>query len=85
MLRVLTRAQHLHPRTVYPIRLTTYKISRICLHSTMAQPVASSSHPAQLPALDGPHLGQNEGKKPKEKKDKAVTASGQPLEVWRLQ
>ncbi|KZT63487.1 tars protein [Daedalea quercina L-15889] len=47
----------------------------------MAQPVASTSHPAQLPALEGPHLGQNEGKKPKEKKEKATAPTGQPLEL----
>ena len=85
MLRVLTRAQHLHPRTVPSIPHTTYQISRICLHSTMAQPVASSSHPAQIPALEGPHLGQNEGKKPKEKKEKVAAAGSQSLEVRRLQ
>ncbi|TFY59012.1 hypothetical protein EVJ58_g6049 [Rhodofomes roseus] len=47
----------------------------------MAQPVASTSQPAQLPALEGPHLGQNEGKKPKDKKEKAAAAGGQPLEL----
>ncbi|TFY56604.1 hypothetical protein EVJ58_g7539 [Rhodofomes roseus] len=47
----------------------------------MAQSVASSSQPAQLPALEGLHLGQNEGKKPKEKKEKAAAAGGQPLEL----
>ena len=84
MLRVLTRAQHFRPRTVHSIRHSTYQISRICLHSTMAQPVASSSHPAQIPALEGPHIGQNgqnEGKKHKEKKEKVATVGGQPLEV----
>ncbi|CCM03110.1 uncharacterized protein FIBRA_05230 [Fibroporia radiculosa] len=44
----------------------------------MTSPVASSSHPAQLPALQGPHAG--EGKKPKEKKDKTAP-SGYPLEL----
>lgn len=48
----------------------------------MAHPVASSSHPAQLPALDSPHA--ENGPKPKEnkeKKPKAVDGSAFPLEV----
>ncbi|KAG1752134.1 hypothetical protein EDB19DRAFT_1893055 [Suillus lakei] len=46
----------------------------------MATPVASSSQPVQIPALDGPHPGNT--KKPKEKKDKAAAAASQyPLEL----
>ncbi|KAH7928335.1 threonyl-tRNA synthetase [Leucogyrophana mollusca] len=46
----------------------------------MATPVASSSEPAQTPALQGPHAG--DAKKPKEKKDKAAAAaSAYPLEL----
>lgn len=48
----------------------------------MATPVASSSQPAQLPALQGPHANAaNEGKKPKDKKAKGADVSGFPLEV----
>lgn len=49
----------------------------------MAHPVASSSHPAQIPALDSPRVN-NEGKKPKEakeKKPKVTDTSAFPLEV----
>jgi len=49
----------------------------------MAAPVASSSQPVQIPALQGPHAG--EVKKPKEKKDKAAAAASQyALEVSNL-
>jgi len=49
----------------------------------MAVPVASSSQPVQIPALQGPHAG--EVKKPKEKKDKAAAAASQyALEVSNL-
>ncbi|KAG1903621.1 uncharacterized protein F5891DRAFT_1127079 [Suillus fuscotomentosus] len=49
----------------------------------MATPIASSSQPAQIPALDGPHAGN--AKKPKEKKDKtAAPASQYPLELQPL-
>ena len=44
----------------------------------MAHPTASSSQPAQIPALDSPHAGD---KVPKEKKGKHVNASDFPLEV----
>ncbi|KAF9810242.1 hypothetical protein IEO21_07053 [Rhodonia placenta] len=48
----------------------------------MATPVASSSQPAQLPALQGPHANAaNEGKKPKDKKAKGADVSGFPLEL----
>lgn len=50
----------------------------------MAQAVASSSQPAQIPALDSPHLGQTDGKKHKEKKEKVAMAGGSLLEVCRL-
>ncbi|EMD37085.1 hypothetical protein CERSUDRAFT_84103 [Gelatoporia subvermispora B] len=47
----------------------------------MATPVASTSQPAQIPALQGPHANESAQAKPaKEKKDKAA-ASGQPLEL----
>ncbi|OCH92766.1 threonyl-tRNA synthetase [Obba rivulosa] len=47
----------------------------------MTTPVASTSQPAQLPALQGPHAGEPTQAKPaKEKKDKA-SASGHPLEL----
>ncbi|KAI0080421.1 tars protein [Panus rudis PR-1116 ss-1] len=48
----------------------------------MAHPVASSSQPAQIPALDAPHQGEqkNEQKKPKEKKAKGGATSEFPLE-----
>jgi threonyl-tRNA synthetase len=46
----------------------------------MATPIASSSQPAQIPALNGPLAGN--AKKPKEKKDKAAAAASQyPLEL----
>jgi threonyl-tRNA synthetase len=49
----------------------------------MATPIASSSQPAQIPALDGPHAGN--AKKPKEKKDKTAAAASQyPIEVSNL-
>lgn len=44
----------------------------------MAHPAASSSHPAQISALDGSHAGD---KAPKEKKAKPVNTSNFPLEV----
>ena len=48
--------------------------------SAMTTPVASSSHPAQIPALQGPHAG--DVKKPKEKKKvKDMATSAHPLEV----
>ncbi|KAI0729485.1 hypothetical protein C8Q72DRAFT_884263 [Fomitopsis betulina] len=47
----------------------------------MAQAVASSSQPAQIPALDSPHLGQTDGKKHKEKKEKVAMAGGSLLEL----
>ncbi|KAI0795521.1 hypothetical protein C8Q75DRAFT_791290 [Abortiporus biennis] len=43
------------------------------------QPVASSAHPAQIPALDAPHA--DSAKKPKEKKGKAAATSAHPLEL----
>ncbi|RXW16925.1 hypothetical protein EST38_g8929 [Candolleomyces aberdarensis] len=48
----------------------------------MTSPVHSSSHPAQIPALDSPHAS-DAAKKPKEKKPKpaAAAASGHPLEL----
>ncbi|KIJ63654.1 hypothetical protein HYDPIDRAFT_175966 [Hydnomerulius pinastri MD-312] len=46
----------------------------------MTTPVASSSQPVQIPALQGPHAG--DAKKPKDKKDKAAAAASQyPLEL----
>ncbi|KAG6334163.1 hypothetical protein ID866_4929 [Astraeus odoratus] len=46
----------------------------------MATPVASSSQPAQIPALQATHASDT--KKPKEKKDKAAAAASQyPLEL----
>ncbi|KAG6825337.1 hypothetical protein H0H92_004037 [Tricholoma furcatifolium] len=39
-----------------------------------SHPVASSSHPAQIPALDSPHAQADNDKKLKEKKTKAVEA-----------
>ena len=45
----------------------------------MAHPTASSSQPVQIPALDSPHAG--DAKKPKDKKPKASSESGHPLEV----
>jgi hypothetical protein len=45
----------------------------------MAHPVASSSLPAQLPALDSPHAVS--AQKHKEKKQKVVDGSEHPLEV----
>ncbi|KAH9942055.1 hypothetical protein B0H21DRAFT_868441 [Amylocystis lapponica] len=41
--------------------------------------VASSSQPAQIPALQGPHASDQ--KKSKDKKDKSATASAYPLEL----
>ncbi|TEB26828.1 tars protein [Coprinellus micaceus] len=46
----------------------------------MTTPVASSSHPVQIPALDSPHAG-DVPKKAKDKKKAAATASGHPLEL----
>ena len=47
----------------------------------MTTPVASTSQPAQLPALDAPH-NDAPAKKGKDKKAKEA-ASGHPLEVRR--
>ncbi|TFY68470.1 hypothetical protein EVG20_g3541 [Dentipellis fragilis] len=49
----------------------------------MAHPVASTSTPAHLPALESKHaeIGDNAQKKPKEKKHKAEEASQHPLEL----
>ncbi|KAF8153241.1 hypothetical protein B0H34DRAFT_662629 [Crassisporium funariophilum] len=47
----------------------------------MAHPTASSSHPAQIPALDSPHVATTDTKKPKEKKAKPGTTSSFPLEL----
>ncbi|KAI0926473.1 threonyl-tRNA synthetase [Taiwanofungus camphoratus] len=52
---------------------------RFYSESAMAAPVASSSHPAQLPALQGPHAP--DVKKSKEKKDKTAAPSAHPLEL----
>ncbi|KAG6826171.1 threonyl-tRNA synthetase [Tricholoma furcatifolium] len=46
-----------------------------------SHPVASSSHPAQIPALDSPHAQADNDKKLKEKKAKAVEAASHPLEL----
>ncbi|KAF9467154.1 hypothetical protein BDZ94DRAFT_1156687 [Collybia nuda] len=49
----------------------------------MAHPVASTSHPAQIPALNSPHAGSG-AKKPKEAKDKkskVTETSSFPLEL----
>ncbi|KAF7970500.1 hypothetical protein HWV62_23817 [Athelia sp. TMB] len=45
----------------------------------MTTPVASTSQPAQLPALQGPHADQV--KEPKKKKDKAASGATYPLEL----
>jgi hypothetical protein len=48
----------------------------------MATPIASTSQPAQLPALQGPHAPDvQEGKKSKDKKDKSSSSAAYPLEV----
>ena len=49
----------------------------------MTTPVASTSQPAQLPALDGPHKDAP-AKKGKDKKAKDAAAPGHPLEVRLL-
>jgi len=46
----------------------------------MAHPTASSSQPAQIPALDNPPAKAG-NKAPKEKKGKPVNTSDFPLEV----
>lgn len=80
MLRSLTRAPP------YLARCTIHRpqVSFLRVYSTaMATPIASSSQPAQIPALDGPHAGNV--KKPKEKKDKVAAAASQyQLEVSDL-
>jgi hypothetical protein len=49
---------------------------------SMAHPVASSSHPAQIPALDSPHANEaKKSKEAKEKKTKGPDVSAFPLEV----
>ena len=78
--------QHLVPRPLYivprpPLRrpplAAHFLVSRS--HSTsMTTPVASSSQPAQIPALENPH--QEGTKKSKDKKAKD-TGSAHPLEV----
>ena len=45
----------------------------------MTSPVASTSHPAQIPALNAPHKDTQGTKKTKDKKKDAVSAH--PLEV----
>ena len=70
------RRSYTPPHT--PLRTRTLYSS-----AAMAHPVASSSHPAQLPALETPHAADAQGgapKKPKDKK-KADAASQHPLEV----
>jgi hypothetical protein len=48
----------------------------------MANPVTSSSEPAQIPALKGPHAdGLSDQKVNKEKKPKQQVVSEYPLEV----
>ncbi|KAF5322995.1 hypothetical protein D9611_009286 [Ephemerocybe angulata] len=49
----------------------------------MTTPVASSSHPVQIPALENPHAGDaSKGtKKDKKAKGNAASASGHPLEL----
>jgi hypothetical protein len=54
--------------------------------ATAMASVASTSKPAQIPALDSPHAqGTQLPKAKKDKKEKKETpeASGHPLEVWR--
>ena len=66
-----------HCRPYTPLRTHSYS------SAAMTHPVASSSHPAQLPALETPHAADAQGgtpKKPKDKK-KADAASQHPLEV----
>lgn len=65
--------------------------------TTQPQPVASSSGPVQIPALETEHAAvgttkEQKEKKPKEKKAKETVASQYPLEVrlsllvvWRLE
>ena len=48
---------------------------------TPPAPVASSSHPAQITALDAPHANNPEPKKAKDKKAKIAATSEHPLEV----
>ena len=48
----------------------------------MTSPVASISHPAQIPALNAPHKDTQGTKKTKDKKKDAVSAY--PLEVCLL-
>ncbi|THG93331.1 hypothetical protein EW026_g7876 [Hermanssonia centrifuga] len=47
--------------------------------ASQEHPVASSSHPVQIPALQGPHA--DDEKKPKDKKSKAAATSAYPLEL----
>jgi len=48
----------------------------------MAHPIASSSHPAQIPALDSPHASSDPAaKKSKDSKKPKVAPTGHPLEV----
>ena len=50
----------------------------------MTSPVASTSQPAQIPALEGPHKDAPAQKKSKDKKAKDATSS-HPLEVrWNV-
>ncbi|KAG6816548.1 hypothetical protein H0H87_005254 [Tephrocybe sp. NHM501043] len=44
-------------------------------------PVASSSHPVQIPALESPHAEISNGKKPKDKKSKVADGTSHPLEL----
>jgi hypothetical protein len=78
----LTRVQPLiHCRLSVP---RPYRLYPPALLRTiaMAHPVASSSHPAQLPALDSPHAASAQTPKVnKEKKQKVVDGSAYPLEV----
>ncbi len=48
----------------------------------MTSPVASTSHPAQIPALNAPHKDTQGAKKTKDKKKDAISAY--PLEVSLL-
>ena len=76
----LRNLRRIHTVPIYQ-RHTTFQVSI----RTMTTPIASTSQPAQLPALQGSHThAGKEEKLPKERKDKSGLFTAYPLEVRAL-
>lgn len=76
------RWNRISSRHVYRLSGAAPALSPRFLSTAMATPVASSSAPAETPALQGPHAGQ-EKPKGKDKKAKDVATTAHPLEASR--